>query len=183
MPSRPDFSTFRADSTCPLDDVVDLGLAHHVRNLVVDRRRYARDGPERVPRVEQPALVLHAGRHQLHELLAVVSVDGLGQLLELGNTALLPGRQAVVERPEAQPVRRVLLGDEQPDTALGSLLVVGDVAVAEDVVVAVGQAVRAGHHTVLDRGPADLERRPETVECGHGRILRARGGHRRGRTR
>ena len=113
------------------------------------------------------ALVLHAHGGELDEQGAVVGVDRLGQALHLRDAPLLPGGDAVVERAEAELVGGVLLADEEAEPALGAFAVVGDVPVAQDVVLAVGEAVRTGHDPVLEAGRADVQRLPQYVQVRH----------------
>ena len=149
------------------DHVVDVLLLHDQRDFAVHDRGQAGDAPERVPFVhDHRALVVHAAAEELDELPCAVLVHGVGELGVLRDGALLPRGAAFEERALAQPMRRLLLADEERRAALRALPVILDVPVAEDVVLAVERGLRGHHDPVPDPRGADFQRLPHQAKLG-----------------
>ena len=154
-----------------LDHVVDVLLLHDHRDLVVHDRGHLGDTPERVPLVhDHRALVVHAAAEELDELPRAVLVHSVGQLGVLGDGALLPRRTSFEERPLAQPVAGLLLGDEEGRTPLRALPKKLDMPVAEDVVLAEKRRLGGHHDPVLHVRGADLHWLPHQTKLGRGLI-------------
>ena len=150
------------------DHLADLVLVHRNWNLTVAGRGNRRGAPELVKVVDVVGTaVASTGREQLHEDAAVVCMHGLGKLSEARDRPLVPRDRADRERALAEAVSRVPGCDLERGAALRSLGVVGDVAVAEEVVLGVVRRVAGDHDPMADRGRADLERTPDARRVAH----------------
>jgi len=143
----------------------DLPVVHRLRDLAEERVGDRRGRPHRQARVHRRRLA--AVVVDLGEDRRAVAVHGLGDAPVARQDVGVEAVDELLVGPVGG-VGRVLLGDDEPGTALRPLGVVGRVLLGGPAALGVVGEVRAEHDAVLHRHRPDPERRPEEA-LGHRR--------------
>ena len=159
-----------------LDDARDVALLHCLSDPPVDNRGEIRRRDHGMGAIElSRAQVLGAEVGELGEELGAVSVDGVGESPEAGDDLLAIG----IDQPDLRGARMdaARLDHDHPGATAGPLLQVGDVAIADQIVLLgreLGLMCRDAD-PIRDRDRPDLAGLPERVEAdGHAELTDAR---------